>query len=590
MIKDSLYKAFTSQINFVNFLDGMTETVEGETDFELLDVMYSGFLYTMLFEDYFTVKGETVSTLLTDVFVEKLIGIIAKKSESGYTFGEEKVNLGYKTKELALYKIRNKMAHGDFYVEDGNIIFEEKGVKGIINLLSFNSMLCKLETYGDENKKYNENHKFIYINKNTVECKVTKKNIDNIANNIFQVRISDKPLNLCIRNNDYVTHMSSFIELNKNYLQDKYKVKSKSKISIEEYEKVFSLYKVLYKEDHGIDLSCSIEPITKLPEYEEIKEKFLNRIRKMPYLNMGARINILSHIVYGMENENRIGIRKSILLAINILDVLNKNPNLTVEGVMNVLSEDISRLIIICIDDILLMSYLVGFYSLFQYGLETSLTRCNERKVYEIYNNSKFDFSKLNMEALEVKNRVNEINMLDLSYPKEKVKKMKTAENTHAKLAAAYGKVVIEHGENSDTALKLKEKFIESFKLYDSEKREMAKDIENYSDFILSFDSKKYLNNLDIIYHVRNAISHGNIRIVKYGENDFDTVIRIIDKTCGRKGDIVYDKELTVDEFVGIFSENNIKVLYEFLEVNTESREVIEKDYLKKLAKRIMVR
>ena len=86
MLKDSLYKALTSHINYVNYLEGLTFTVDRDTDFELLQAIYIGFLYTILFDDYFSVKNKRVTSLLTDSFTEELISKVSIKTKHRICF------------------------------------------------------------------------------------------------------------------------------------------------------------------------------------------------------------------------------------------------------------------------------------------------------------------------------------------------------------------------------------------------------------------------------------------------------------------------------------------------------------------------
>ena len=583
MIKDSLYTAFISQINYTNFIEGITNKVEGKTDFELLQAIYTGFLYTMLFEDYFSVSGDTVSTDLTDSFVEDLIDTIATKTPFGYTFGEEGVNLGYNSKEKALYKLKCKIAHGDFYVEDGNIIFQEKGIKGIINLSKFELFLTKLEDNGNSNKKYKPEDRLIYINKNSNNYPITKNNIDKVAKKIYQVRINNKPLPLHIRNDQYVKIVEQIIERNKRYINNN------PNLPIDKYKQVFDGCSELSKKEAGIDLNYTIVPICDLPEYQEIKDKFLTKINNLTYnygeIDSNTKISLLGHTVYGIENENRIAIRKSILLNINILNYLNKNSNLNRDDMVNKIGLDIGRFIVTELEDIITMSYLVGFYSLFQYGLENSLTRSNERELYEIYTGSKLNFAELNVDSLESNTRVNEMGILKQEYSKDKKKNVKGLERKYLSLASAYENLVNEKG--IDVASKLKEKMDDAQLEYDQARIELVNDVNNYINFASNFDFARYNRNLDIIYHIRNAISHGNIRIVKYGHSMMDTVIRIIDKSEGRTGYIVYDKELTIGEFVRIFNGTNTQILHDFLASHTENNELVEEDYCEKVFRRV---
>ena len=582
MIKDSLYTAFTSQINYTRYIEGKTEIVEGTTDFELLYAIYTGFLYTILFEDYFNVvKGQEVKTLLIDSYAEELISMIATKTELGYTFGEPGKNLGYSSKELAFYKLRSKIAHGDFYVEDGNIVFEEHESKGLINISNFAGMLIRLEDDGDNFKKCGENTRLIYINKTGSRHSISERNIDKLARKIYQVRVVDKPLPIRTRDKDYISYINFLREEDKKYIGNH------PDLSIENYKNKFDQVASYYKEKNILDLKYTIEPIYNLTEYQEIKEKFLNEIRHLTSngikIDINNQIGLLSHTVYGIENENKTAIRKGIIMNLIVLGCLTKYPILTTQDIIKRVDPRIAKFLITNEDDMLIMSYLVGFYSLFQYGLETSLTKSNERKMYEIYDESKFDFSRLNLDPLETPTRINEMPLPKDEYSKENTNKAVIAKNRYEYLEKNYIEVVSIKSPDSETALKLKEKLNKAYFEYQDMKSKLVQDFSNYMNYIYSFDSNKYVKNLDIIYHIRNAISHGNIRIVKYGKERDDTIIRIIDKKDGRTGKIVYDKELTVKEFTEIFKGFNVIPLYDFLANNTDNNDIVEEDYLDKI-------
>lgn len=586
MIKDSLYTAFTSQINYTRYIEGKTDIVEGTTDFELLYAIYTGFLYTILFEDYFNViKGKEVKTLLIDSYAEELISMIATKTELGYTFGEPGKNLGYSSKELAFYKLRSKIAHGDFYIEDGNIVFEEHGSKGLVNISNFAGMLIRLEEDGNNFKKCGENTRLIYINKTGSRHSINERNMDKLARKIYQVRTVDKPLLLRVRDKDYISYINFLREEDKKYIGNH------PDLSIENYKNKFDQVASYYKEKNILDLEYTIEPIYNLPEYQEIKEKFLNKVRNFTSngikIDINNQIEILSHTVYGIENENKVAIRKGIIMNLIVLGCLTKYPILTPDDIIKRVEPRIAKFLMTNEDDMLIMSYLVGFYSLFQYGLETSLTKSNERKMYEIYDESKFDFSKLNLDSLETPTRINEMPLPKDEYSKEKIDIVRIAKSRYEALEKGYLKVVDTKGIDSEEAIKLKEKLNRSYTEYQDTRIKVAQDFDNYNNFITEFDSNKYLKNLDIIYHIRNAISHGNIRIVKYGKDVPNTIIRIIDKKEGRTGKVVYDKELTVGEFIKIFSGNNIYLLYDFLANNTDNNDIVEEDYLDKIIGRV---
>ena len=439
MLKDSLYKALTSHINYVNYLEGLTSTVDRDTDFELLQAIYIGFLYTILFDDYFSVKNKRVTSLLTDSFTEELISKVSIKTNTEYVFGEENINLGYNSKELALYKLRNKMAHGDFYLEDGNIVFEEGGSKALIKLDDFTAMVSDLEYYGDKNKKYEQNTKIIHINR----CN-SNRNLD--FNKLHQLTIKDKPISPRIRDDVYVKNMEHVInEINKL-------LKDNKESSIKTLKYVINENIPKWRKEYGIDIECSIASITTLPKYKEIRERLLNKIEEIESKNenlkvgVNGQIYLLSGIVYDFENENKIAIRKSILCNAIILQFLNKNHNAPIEELLMYLDPRISKIMLTGADNVIMISYLVAFYSIFQYGLETSMTKCNERRMYDVYDKTNLDFSELDVDVLNTNTRVKGIDEPKQDYSKEKSSKLLSAEAKYHALLDGYNNLINKMG------------------------------------------------------------------------------------------------------------------------------------------------
>ena len=580
MLKDSLYKALTSHINYVNYLEGLTFTVDKDTDFELLQAIYIGFLYTILFDDYFSVRNKRVTSLLTDSFTEELISKVSIKTSTEYVFGKEDINLGYDSKELALYKLRNKMAHGDFYLEDGNIVFEEGGGKALIKLDDFTAMVSDLEYYGDKNKKYEENTKILHINR----CDSSKK-LD--FNKLHQLTIKDKPISPHIRDDVYVKNMEGVIgEINKL-------LKANEDSSIKSIKYIINANIPKWRKEYGIDIECSIASITTLPKYREIRERLLNKIEEIESkhenlkVGVNGQIYLLSGIVYDFENENKIAIRKSILCNAIMLQFLNKYHNAPIEELIKYLDPKISKVMLTGADNVIMISYLVAFYSIFQYGLETSMTKCNERRMYDVYDKTNLDFSELDVDVLNTNTRVKGIEEPKQDYSKEKGSKLLSAEAKYHGLLDGYNNLINQMGSLPESANSLVKKLEVAREEYKKLRQETFSDLCVYADFLSKHDSDKYVNNLDIIYHVRNAIAHGNIRIEKYGKDLNSTVIHIIDRKEGRTGDIVYDKKITIGEFNKIFSGTNIDVLHKFLAEHADNKEIVDEKYLEKVYERI---
>jgi len=140
----NLYDALTSHIDYCNFIETYGEdNVNFEnTNFDLLQTIYGAFSLTLLIDDYFVVQNNTINCKLIPNVVQQLIEKIAVYNGHGYTVGD----LMYKDEYTVLEKVRNKLAHGDFIIRNGEIVFEENKLEGRIRVDKFLSFITTFET------------------------------------------------------------------------------------------------------------------------------------------------------------------------------------------------------------------------------------------------------------------------------------------------------------------------------------------------------------------------------------------------------------------------------------------------------------
>ena len=104
--------------------------------------------------------------------------------------------------------------------------------------------------------------------------------------------------------------------------------------------------------------------------------------------------------------------------------------------------------------------------------------------------------------------------------------------------------------------------------------------------FLESIDSEKYVRNINIIEHIRNAIAHGNIEVDEYNYNKRITDREITIKNI-HDGVVSYQKSLTIYEFASLFKIKNLCLLNDFFTTNISGKEIINEDYIKVLKERI---
>ena len=192
---ENLYDAFRSQILFNNHMNNLEDSTFDllSINFNLLKAIYSSFYLTTVLDPFIEKNSDgNVKIKLNDDFLDALIKNVAKYNGSGYAIGE----LSYKSSTICLDKIRNKLAHGDYIVIDKNIIFEENGAKGIIDLDKLVGMILNLDFYFS---KYMQNGESIKIKGNCKYVLNRKVNgipsFKNYCKDLPVLIIKDEPVN-----------------------------------------------------------------------------------------------------------------------------------------------------------------------------------------------------------------------------------------------------------------------------------------------------------------------------------------------------------------------------------------------------------
>ena len=99
-----------------------------------------------------------------------------------------------------------------------------------------------------------------------------------------------------------------------------------------------------------------------------------------------------------------------------------------------------------------------------------------------------------------------------------------------------------------------------------------------YNEFMTN-DYGKHVINREIITHIRNSIAHGNVEM-KICNEYFETKNDVIIVKDIHEGKLTFELEISVKDFVSLFSLDNLDILYEF--INNEVDKEIEKTKIKK--------
>ena len=175
-------------------------------DLNYLKVGYASFLL-FLWKDDFIKKdsNKNLSTTLIEENLEKATSIISTKFNNKWKID----NIEFSNYLEVLDKVRNKLAHGDYEIIDGYVYLEIDGQIGKIEIDKLVGLVSTIACSWDDIRKYGE--RITGIIKDTKVSKKkqirSEKDLDEVLNNIYYIKIVDKPRMLRVRNNDYVKMM-----------------------------------------------------------------------------------------------------------------------------------------------------------------------------------------------------------------------------------------------------------------------------------------------------------------------------------------------------------------------------------------------
>ena len=189
----------------------------------------------------------------------------------------------------------------------------------------------------------------------------------------------------------------------------------------------------------------------------------------------------------------------------------------------------------------------------------------------KIVKNLSLDFSLLDLSLLDDENMIVEHNFLNYQNDIQKYK-LKEAplinriEKCRNNLYMYLNNVPKEK-QDKEKINKLKSILKDAFNSF----RENILLINEMDNFSSTFDFDKYVRNINIIEHIRNSISHGNIFVDEYCMDKKKKKIIINDYLDDK---LCYSKTVTVDEFLSLFSINNSEFLNKFFEDKIDKNKI----------------
>lgn len=517
---------------------------------DLSKVIFSFIQLDILFNKENIIKNDGNLIYKSKIYEEKLnesIKLMFKEVKDGqFLIGNEIADAA------TIYSIiKNKLAHGDYYYdcEDISIMFHKKTGDFKIKIIDF----IKFYDYLIEDiyhlyKENNYERTFI-INKLLKDINEELKNDREIIDFLKTLIILKYSLKRCDNKQISLEEKINFEKyidfINGNIKTDNFKV-IKNAIINEYYEK-------------GYNLSIKESKI----KNKEIIDKIISTLKKVEFdgvKNNKFMIDNYCTIINKIldKNYDKNGIRNGIYYNINTLKNMIVQDQTTIEELLLEKKENIYLKYNAnkALQEMILTIELAKFVILYCYPLDNIYKKGN---CYCLDRKEQLNFSCLNLEKLKPEiidtgeyeiislnkrcdSLIKEINKLKTIYEKQ----YQNIENliNNSKEPHKIEELVF-------AITKLKETIIEKENLL-IELNEYRLKVKN--DFELN---NKHFYNLKIIEGIRNAISHGNIRVTNFEEVELieDLNIEFVDNY---KGKIHFKMNVTINDLTTLFDEENI--------------------------------
>lgn len=473
-----------------------------------------------------------------------------------YTEEEGKLkvgNLTFDEKKEIIELIRNKLLHGD-YVVDKNLVLNNQGIIGevpLTELVNFCLLLTKAKSY----KLHGPNIRpMVFAKKPTLIDPTpfeTLKDLKKLCADFYFFKFIDEPEPGHKRTKQYMNVMDSFYEslhTSKDIINH-HTFKNSVDMIMSKYQRKFK--------EHHINLRYELTPVSKSEKYQNIKEIFgsledylktMSPSQRRQYMLLTA-INVLEY-----EGNEEMLLTKAILNAASFLKgYITGKPMKTEEYGM---TQSITF-----IDDMTIAAGLNTFFCVYHYGLDEILSKGPRTSLRSILEGEYFDFSILDIDCLYDPEMTIELSFADFPSQAEHIKnKIPEQEEKYENAHNAYSKYLREAKEiKSDVKDRLR-KNIHDSKFELDHKKNLSADAEIYIDKLYA----KYVKNINIIAHIRNALAHGNIKLLPYRSGDAlqDRELLIEDIYEGK---VTYSKKVKYKEFVRLIEVENLTFVLGFL-------------------------
>ena len=562
LLKTSM--AFNNFLNFEFYVQGQEGSTyqldyNGTKDEYKSLIVTNAILLLSLFKEHFLKKDENDSLTLkiSDPAFNSLMGNLINPDGTKYKIGE----LSFEEKVDVLEILRNKLLHGDYYIDNDTIILNNKGITGSITINDLTRM-CVLLLPSENFKLSGPNTRpMIDTTKNNVEKDNKMHSLNNLKtymNEVYYIRFIDLPEEGYERTVEYAqvlrsfyTHITNIKRQNPNIPIDI--------IFKEEYLR----YKELLDRLH-INIICEKIPVPETEYYNRIETLFLKNkeslFNKMIPFERRAMMQSIAMTILTEKDEDEIIIANAIYNCISLL--IGYTHNLNVYDINLLHTQSITYL-----DDITVVGLINAFYCIYHYGLDEIYSNQGGTSLKDIANGKYLNFARLKLDMYHDDHMTIDISFAD--FHNQLLALEKNVRECEARLEIAKRQLAGYYKSATKKSSKAEENIMNMVSNCE-EKLESAKKTYEAAKTFMDKDFDKYVKNFNIINHMRNAIAHGNVRIKPYVKGDTlkDQKIEMRDVY---EGVLTYYLSIRYDDLYQLIMPPNIDIIRNFIDTKVSS-------------------
>lgn len=471
-------------------------------------------------EDIIDKNNSEFNVLVRNDDFYRTISFLSKNKNGKICIGE----IEFDSESECLQFVRNKLLHGDYHIKDQFIILKKDGKIGKINYEFLLSSCIDLSGLIKCRDKCIEHNMVLYQKKDK-----TKKDC------LYVDEVYDVKLTFRVRGKREISlDIMSLISDIEDYIYE-YNIKEKLPITksielaLKKYESVIARY--------HIDIDFDILSFSGKPK-NEVQNKF-NEMVDYFVRNFNVDKPSLEDI-FQYFNLNNFD---------NSKDYFNDNflaLATFIKGCMrrNWASKyDRSDQEAIHYRDISSALDILKFYCYFNYGLDNISFSGEEISLKSLFNGKHFDYSKLDLSLFDDPNMRCDVTFGSYLEQMQGISSdFESAKEDYLKQQETYDKFIEKYGDSRPNV----EQIIKGNLDY---KEGRYNEKLSLFEFASNFDVNKYVRNLNIIYHIRNSIAHGNYEIDKSDCENVKYIFRDI-----HEGNVSYCLSIGVEDFRKLFN------------------------------------